>query len=298
MANLGFGRAMTGLVQMAAVNRLEGHRDEAMGWLRAALQFAEDYRNDETRPDYLVSRLDGELIEEAGACLRAFGDDPECIALVRKIQVSTLAEPVELVSSVYRDYATADAELAQGLISWDSPCTPAGADGKLALRLYNMGSTRKSVRLRLLTCLRRHAESLQDVNKTYDQLAAEQERIWNEFTKGPPTDAVAFAAEHLFPQFSMTYTHAGYYCHLQAKSRLLDAGLFVAEQAGNGIPLAKLPNETRFCDPFSAQSLVYRRLPSGYRIYSVGHNGKDDGGDESEESDDIELGICYSTDDL
>lgn len=34
-------------------------------------------------------------------------------------------------------------------------------------------------------------------------------------------------------------------------------------------------------DPFSGKSLIYRRTPSGFIVYSVGSNGKDDGGRET-----------------
>jgi len=36
-------------------------------------------------------------------------------------------------------------------------------------------------------------------------------------------------------------------------------------------------------DPFSGKSLIYRKTPSGFIVYSVGSNGKDDGGKETRE---------------
>jgi len=36
-------------------------------------------------------------------------------------------------------------------------------------------------------------------------------------------------------------------------------------------------------DPFSGKPLIYRRTPSGFIVYSVGSNGKDDGGKETRE---------------
>jgi hypothetical protein len=41
-------------------------------------------------------------------------------------------------------------------------------------------------------------------------------------------------------------------------------------------------------DPFSEGPLVYRREPMGYLLYSVGHNGRDDGGVPSEQNNLIE----------
>jgi hypothetical protein len=34
-------------------------------------------------------------------------------------------------------------------------------------------------------------------------------------------------------------------------------------------------------DPFDGQPLRYKKLANGYVVYSVGENGKDDGGDET-----------------
>jgi len=36
-------------------------------------------------------------------------------------------------------------------------------------------------------------------------------------------------------------------------------------------------------DPFSGNPLIYRKTPSGFIVYSVGSNGKDDGGRETRE---------------
>jgi len=36
-------------------------------------------------------------------------------------------------------------------------------------------------------------------------------------------------------------------------------------------------------DPFSGNPLIYRKTPSGFIVYSVGLNGKDDGGRETRE---------------
>ena len=33
-------------------------------------------------------------------------------------------------------------------------------------------------------------------------------------------------------------------------------------------------------DPFDGKPLRYKRLPKGYVVYSIGWDGKDDGGDE------------------
>jgi hypothetical protein len=34
-------------------------------------------------------------------------------------------------------------------------------------------------------------------------------------------------------------------------------------------------------DPFDGQPLRYKKLAKGYIVYSVGENGKDDGGDQT-----------------
>jgi ABC-type transport system involved in multi-copper enzyme maturation permease subunit len=36
------------------------------------------------------------------------------------------------------------------------------------------------------------------------------------------------------------------------------------------------------CDPFDGQPIRYKKMPNGYRVYSVGRNGQDDGGAEQE----------------
>lgn len=52
------------------------------------------------------------------------------------------------------------------------------------------------------------------------------------------------------------------------------------EQLSQLVPdiLAEVPT-----DPFSGKPLIYRRTPSGFIVYSVGSNGKDDGGRETRE---------------
>jgi hypothetical protein len=47
----------------------------------------------------------------------------------------------------------------------------------------------------------------------------------------------------------------------------------------------QLPNSlpSAFSDPFDGQPLRYKKLAKGYVVYSVGEDGKDDGGDEKKD---------------
>jgi hypothetical protein len=71
--------------------------------------------------------------------------------------------------------------------------------------------------------------------------------------------------------------------------RLVQAALALKsyrhEHAAYPATLAALPSEIRQ-DPFSGKDLVYRRTDSGYLLYSIGQNLKDDGGKVPEKSED------------
>jgi hypothetical protein len=63
-------------------------------------------------------------------------------------------------------------------------------------------------------------------------------------------------------------------CHLALRRFFLAEGAYPVS-LGGVVPryLAELP-----LDPFSGQNLIYRKLPVGYQLYSVGSDGRDDGG--------------------
>ena len=83
------------------------------------------------------------------------------------------------------------------------------------------------------------------------------------------------------------------YCHLSCQYLRLDAR-FIARlrtaEAGLSVESyrsvhGQLPDSlpATFSDPFDGQPLRYKKLAKGYVVYSVGEDGKDDGGDENKD---------------
>ncbi len=99
----------------------------------------------------------------------------------------------------------------------------------------------------------------------------------------PPAQPAAFftlQADDTLSSSSIGQHFIRYY-YVQARSRLMLTALLLAARKGETgrypVSLAELRTSQTF-DPFSGQPFVYSPTASGYKLYSVGPNGKDDGG--------------------
>lgn len=109
------------------------------------------------------------------------------------------------------------------------------------------------------------------------------ESLWENFR--PPKSRLHILTVLLVPNFRTSFFK---YSVLEAEILAARAGIackifqnkygVFPEQLSQLVPdiLAEVPT-----DPFSGNPLIYRKTPSGFIVYSVGSNGKDDGGRET-----------------
>ena len=81
-------------------------------------------------------------------------------------------------------------------------------------------------------------------------------------------------------QLSLQYLRLD--AHFIASIRATSAGVSVESyRSEHGVLPDQLPSE--FADPFTGRPLRYKKLAKGYVVYSVGEDGRDDGGDEKKD---------------
>lgn len=281
-------RTMFALIDMARVLRREGKPSEAASWLQTALAFSREWDQESKGPAF--SRMDGRLYAEAGALLRAFHDNPECQKVVSDIADYPLMDKEAASASCYDVYRSLDADLAKGLL-YDDPCMPATDRQLAAIRVYNLGTTRLQLHLRALRCLRLQSQVLKDEDRPYSELMAAEEQALSTFWSGPMSDVGAFAS-CLFEEFPISIAQPRIL--QKTRARLLQAALVLYKATKGGRLPAILPSGPVFTDPYTLRPFILHEVPGGFRLYSAGRNGVDDGGFDLS-SDDIEFARDYQT---
>jgi hypothetical protein len=126
--------------------------------------------------------------------------------------------------------------------------------------------------------MERPGATLRSMDKTLTQVIAHQVRA----AEGVPPDDSYKLAAILHPVFADAAKKA---MQMEAVHRVRFIAIDALREriAGRGFP-ERLPQVQEASDPFTDRSLLYRRSGSGFLVYSVSANGKDDGGNEGRDA--------------
>ncbi|MEQ1934294.1 MAG: hypothetical protein ABL962_10520 [Fimbriimonadaceae bacterium] len=282
----------------AAASAKVGKFSESISWLRVAKQVSVHTR-DPIPIGFLVSVACEQIYRrELQSQIRLYSSNPEFVRLTRQFcdEPSVLPSVRDSMAGEVLLVRTAMADIASGKMRVSNLFGMSDSDGNFfgtndsTIQALRIPSVRKSVEAKLLTRYRVTVEGLPvDPGDLKATLAATA----NLDTEQRKEDGII---DRLASLFTPVFTAMGQSSvKLEATRRVTRQGLAIfVHKAERGSYLKALDAKKPWAiDPFNDKPLRYKFIVEGFELYSVGPNGKDDGGPRktntgnSQASDDV-----------
>ncbi len=264
--------SVTRLTAIAARSQARSKPTEAAQTLNAGLCFAAGVMRDGATLQLTTGYLSFvPLFEAAPDILRRFSAE-DCRTLMASIE--KLDRQTTPLASIFRTERVSRLEQFSELVK------PG------AVRIFRLNIPRADYEWQFLLKPKRPAYDALD---TYlAKWAEEAAKLPLQVTPpAPPTEMEGILADESLEPRALA-THVVRHAYIVARMRILYAALaaeLVHERTGRyPATLKGLAEPAMLSDPFSGAPLIYKGMGGSYRLYSVGPNGKDDGGAPYKES--------------